>query len=258
MMSFEEKMKKELKKNLEIPDVVEQKIQDAYREIGQGNVTMKKLNNGNQKKRKAWTAAAAAVAVIAVSGSVFYANPVLAKNIPVIGDVFAKLQKNKENTPYGEKDKTAYGKIADNSESVQNPGSEAENNGVTVTVSDAYCDGYEMYFTITAITDNDQVNQKDYLLPEKSQQVYVNGEETGAELSLKKAEDGSFVGLGHISAGWLADKTFKDQSTVDIKFTELYAKVENQPEPATYVEGENLITGQWNLEFTVDTDTSRL
>lgn len=93
MMSFEEKMKKELKKNLEIPDVVEQKIQDAYKEIGQGNVTMKKLNNGNQKKKRAWTAAAAAVAVIAVSGSVFYANPVLAKNIPVIGDVFSKLQK---------------------------------------------------------------------------------------------------------------------------------------------------------------------
>ena len=111
--------------------------------------------------------------------------------------------------------------------------SEAENNGVTVTVSDAYCDGYEMYFTMTATTDNNQVNQKDYLLPEKSQQVYVNGEETGAELSLKKAEDGSFVGLGHISAGWLMDKTFKDQSTVDIKFTELYAKVENQPEPAS-------------------------
>ena len=53
MMSFEEKMKKELKKNLEIPDVVKQKIQDAYKEIGQGSVTMKKLNNGNQKKRKA-------------------------------------------------------------------------------------------------------------------------------------------------------------------------------------------------------------
>ena len=202
--------------------------------------------------------AVAAVAGIAVSGSVFYANPVLAKNIPVIGDVFAKLQKNKENNPYGEKDKTAYGKIADNSESVQNPGSEAESNGVTVTISDAYCDGYEMYFTMTATTDNDQVNQKDYLLPEKSQRVYVNGEETGAELSLEKTEDGSFVGLGHISAGWLADKTFKDLSTVDIKFTELYAKVENQPEPATYVEGENLITGQWNLEFTVDTDTNLL
>ena len=31
MMSFEEKMKKELKKNLEIPDVVEQKIHDSYK-----------------------------------------------------------------------------------------------------------------------------------------------------------------------------------------------------------------------------------
>ena len=92
-MSFEEKMKKELKKNLEIPDVVEQKIQDAYKEIGQGNVTMKKLNNGNQKKRKAWTAAAAAVAVIAVSGSVFYANPVLAKNIQKVCRIRDQKQK---------------------------------------------------------------------------------------------------------------------------------------------------------------------
>lgn len=35
--------------------------------------------------------------------------------------------------------------IEDNSVNVQNPGAEAEDNGVTVTVSDAYCDGYEMY-----------------------------------------------------------------------------------------------------------------
>ena len=99
-----------------------------------------------------------------------------------------------------------------------------------MTVSDAYCDGYEMYFTMTATTDNNQVNQKDYLLPEKSQQVYVNGEETGAELSLKKAEDGSFVGLWHISAGWLADKTFKDLSTVDILNDYLYLEVSEEYE----------------------------
>lgn len=36
MMSFEEKMKKELKKNLEIPDVVEQKIQDAIKKSDRG------------------------------------------------------------------------------------------------------------------------------------------------------------------------------------------------------------------------------
>ena len=58
-------------------------------------------------------------------------------------------------------------KIEDYSANVQTPGSEAEDNGVTVTVSDAYCDGYEMYFTMTATTDNEQINQKKYLLPEK-------------------------------------------------------------------------------------------
>lgn len=258
MMSFDEKMKKDLKKNLEIPEVVEQKIQDAYKEIGQGRVTMKKSVNANKNRKKAWTAAAAAVAVIAVSGSVLYTNPVLAKNIPVIGDVFAKLQTNKDNNPYGEKDKTAYGKIADNSESVQNPGAEAEDNGVTVTVSDAYCDGYEMYFTMTAKMDNEQMNQKKYLTPEKSLRVYVNGEETGAELSLEKTEDGSFVGLGHISAGWLEDGAFKAQSTVDITFSNLYGMGDNELSTTKYVEGENLISGQWNLEFTVDTDTSKL
>ena len=68
------KMKKDLKKDLEIPEVVEQKIQNAYKEIGQGKVRMKKQDNGKQKSRKVWVAAA--VAVIAVSGSGLYANPV--------------------------------------------------------------------------------------------------------------------------------------------------------------------------------------
>lgn len=253
-MSFDEKMKKDLKKDLEIPEVVEQKIQNAYKEIGQGKVRVKKQDNGKQKSRKVWVAAA--VAVIAVSGSGLYANPVLAKNIPVIGDVFAKMQENRAKDPYAGKDKTAYEKIEDHSVNVQTPGSEAEDNGVTVTVSDAYCDGYEMYFTMTATTDNEQINQKKYLLPDKSQRVQVDGVECGAELCLEKAEDGSFVGLGHISADFLKKKEFSDQSTVDIQFTQLYGKGENELSTTKYVEGENLISGEWNLKFTVNTDAS--
>lgn len=237
-MSFEEKMKQDLKKDLEIPEIVEQKIQDAYKEIGQGKLRMKKPDNRNQKRKKVWTAAAAAVAVIAISGTVLYSNPVLAKNIPVIGDVFAKMQENRAKDPYAGKDKTAYEKIEDHSVNVQTPGSEAEDNGVTVTVSDAYCDGYEMYFTMTATTDNEQINQKKYLLPDKSQRVQVDGVECGAELCLEKAEDGSFVGLGHISADFLKKKEFSDQSTVDIQFTQLYGKGENELSTTKYVEGE--------------------
>ena len=53
-MSFEEKMKQDLKKDLEIPEIVEQKIQDAYKEIGQGKLRMKKPDNRNQKRKKVW------------------------------------------------------------------------------------------------------------------------------------------------------------------------------------------------------------
>ena len=45
-----------------------------------------------------------------------------------------------------------------------------------------------MYFTMTATRDNEQIMQKKYLLPEKSQRVQVNGEECGAELCLEKTE----------------------------------------------------------------------
>ena len=164
------------------------------------------------------------------------------------------MQKNRAKDPYAGKDKTAYEKIEDHSANVQTPGSEAEDNGVTVTVSDAYCDGYEMYFTMTATTDNEQINQKKYLLPEKSQRVQVDGVECGAELCLEKAEDGSFVGLGHISADFLKKKEFSDQSTVNIQFTQLYGKGENELSTTKYVEGENLISGEWSLKFTVNTD----
>lgn len=254
-MSFDEKMKKDLKKDLEIPEVVEQKIQNAYKEIGQGKVRMKKQDNGKQKSRKVWVAAA--VAVIAVSGSGLYANPVLAKNIPVIGNVFAKMQENRAKDLYAGKDKTAYGMIEDNSVNVQNPGAEAEDNGVTVTVSDAYCDGYEMYCTMTAVTDNEQINQKKYLSFENSLRVQVDGEECGVELTLEKAEDGSFVELGHINADWLKKKKFSDQSTVDVQFTKVYGREENELSTTKYEEGKNLLSGEWSLEFTGDKDTSK-
>ncbi len=49
-MSFEEKMKQDLKKDLEIPEIVEQKIQDAYKEIGQGKLRMKKPITGIRRE----------------------------------------------------------------------------------------------------------------------------------------------------------------------------------------------------------------
>ena len=38
--------------------------------------------------------------------------------------------------------------------------------------------------------------------------------------------------------------------------TQLYGKGENELSTTKYVEGENLISGEWNLKFTVNTDAS--
>ena len=77
---------------------------------------------------------------------------------------------------------------------------------------------------MTAVTDNEQINQKKYLSFENSLRVQVDGEECGVELTLEKAEDGSFVELGHINADWLKKKKFSDQSTVDVQFTKVYGR----------------------------------
>ena len=101
---------------------------------------------------------------------------------------------------------------------------------------------------MTAVTDNEQINQKKYLSFENSLRVQVDGEECGVELTLEKAEDGSFVELGHINA---------DQSTVDVQFTKVYGREENELSTTKYEEGKNLLSGEWSLEFTVDKDTSK-
>lgn len=69
--------------------------------------------------------------------------------------------------------------------------------------------------------------------------------------------DGSFVELGHINADWLKKKKFSDQSTVDVQFTKVYGREENELSTTKYEEGKNLLSGEWSLEFTVDKDTSK-
>ena len=41
-----------------------------------------------------------------------------------------------------------------------------ENNGVTVSVSDIYCDGYVLYYTASIKTDKGELNQADGIITE--------------------------------------------------------------------------------------------
>lgn len=86
--------------------------------------------------------------MITLSG-ILYTNPALARDIPILGDVFGRLQEVRDNSEYPGKDNTAYENIKEHSTPVQEAGNSAENDIGVMTVSDAYCDGYDIYFTLS-------------------------------------------------------------------------------------------------------------
>ena len=92
-------------------------------------------------KRRILTAAAsiAAAAVLGI-GALGAINPLLASKIPLIGNIFLQTE-----------DKLSYsGEFADKATVLEN-GSEtytAENNGIKVTASEVYSDGYSIYLAM--------------------------------------------------------------------------------------------------------------
>ena len=105
-IEMEEKMKKNLQEQVEIPADVEDKMQDAYRQIYQGVVEMKPAA---KRRFSAWAkVAAAAVCVVAAGSVILVSNPTLAKDLPLIGNIFGEMVKARDAEPYGYKDTTAY------------------------------------------------------------------------------------------------------------------------------------------------------
>ena len=76
-------LKEALQNDIKIPEIVDGRMEEMYDKIRSGEVRMKQLKGGSQKKRLyrgLGIAAAAACLVIVLSG-VFYVNPALAKDI---------------------------------------------------------------------------------------------------------------------------------------------------------------------------------
>ncbi len=91
-------------------------------------------------------AAAAAAAVIGVGG-LGYFNPVLAAKIPVIGKIFEKV----ENDVIYSGDYTDKGTVLTNEDYAGNLDTvdySVSDQGITLTASEIYCDGYSIFFTV--------------------------------------------------------------------------------------------------------------
>ena len=98
------------------------------------------------KKIGTGVAAAVAAAVLGVGG-LGYFNPVLAAKIPLIGKIFEKVEE--DATYYGDfSDKKTVLTKEDAAGNLDTSDYTVSDKGITLTASEAYCDGYSIFLTV--------------------------------------------------------------------------------------------------------------
>ncbi len=228
------------------------------------------------KKNRIWNVAAGVAAACAVTvTAVGIANPILAENM--FGSVFGNLIQNAKGDPYEEEDTDRYAKIAKESVGVQQEVDKrqdeeaytttAEQNGVSVSVSDVYCDGYMLYYTASLKTDNEELKKADGILTEfktgGSQELWIEGLDLSgyAGSSFERAEDGTFVSANQIDLlsgagdGFLTQT--EDAIVVNWKLHRLKGTLWDSWDENGEYASTATVDGEWNLRFPVTVDVSR-
>lgn len=276
-MNFEEKMKQDFCQELIVPDIVDEKLQTIYQQIRDEEQKKKKAMGTYKKSKKArraaWVAAAAVIGIAVITGSILYSQPSLAKDLPIIGSLFEKIADiQARNNP---KDKTAYKQIEEHSEKVPapennedgpaaQPGNIAVDSGVEIRIADAYFDGYDLYYTLSARTEDEEVNNSDRLtflnyaagdeIPFIASPVINGTEETWTLLQPQKSDDGSFVQLVRVSMNTL-NLTPTDTLDITMEFNAIgCTRLKDLGAYDSGIQefmGHKTIRGSWKLAFQV-------
>lgn len=248
---------------------------EIYKQRILAEVKSMKMRERNKKKiwQKALGLAAACAVVIGAAG--LAANPVLAKQL--FSAVFGKVLMTTENAG-GQTE--LIGKVAQKASTVQeelskqqDPGSyaaAAECNGITLAASDVYCDGSMLYYTLVLWTDNEDMNKAERIflyLQDGTLHTPIlegsNGECVqavgGSVMSLKKADDGSYVCMNQLNLYDLSEEDceklqLEDGQTLKVRY-ELdgltgVADIEQMDEQGRCKETAR-VEGEWNLSFPV-------
>ncbi len=300
-MNLEEKMKQDLCRELIIPEVVDEKLSEAYRHIlsmQQKDVNRKnavritpRKQNKNRANRHvtAWIGATAAALAVVITAGVLFSQPALARSLPIIGNLFAKIEATNSRTD--PKDKTAYEQIEKYSKNLTEqeknagesfekaernpdgtstePGYIADDSGVEVLVSDVYFDGYDLYYTLSIRTEDAELNSSEFLTPLNFVEgdslpffasAFLNGTEvTSVFMQPRKSEDGSFVQLVRISMD-ATGITSTDPLDIRLNFNAIGGT--RLEDIGTYdgayreAMGHKTIRGNWKLAFQASADPS--
>jgi hypothetical protein len=227
-------------------------------------------NKSKSNKVCRWTTAVASTAaVMALSTGILMANPVLASKIPIIGKIFERVE---DNVTYS-------GEFKDNADILTSEDEAAkadyvvENNGVQITTSEIYCDGYSVFLTAKievakggladmmsdyASRDTDGAKVSTMYTNGKWEAAGTSGELMNDHFEGEVVDDKTFVGIIKVDLGNMASEggTFN----LDLSFLG-YDSNANHPEVNDDKIGlGQRFTGSWNLTvpYTVDTANTKI
>ena len=237
---------------------------------------MENRTNKNMKKRYKWKMAAGAAAACAITvGAIGIANPTLAEDL--FSGTFGKLIDSVQGEKNEEEKTAVYSKIGENSIEAEaelakqeNPEEyilSAEDEGVTISVSDIYCDGYVLYYTASLQTDHEELISADGILTSSkeagSDQLKIEGTDMSGYTSqaFKKSGDQLFVSANEINllseTNGGAFEAGENQTIIaDWTITNLTGSFWNSRDTQGDYENTTRVDGTWHLRFPVTVDTS--
>lgn len=166
--------------------------------IEEGYKKKEYLKAKNKWKKQVATAVAAVVIGTTALGITF---PTYAKDVPIIGNIFAYLSENKQGNYRGYKD---YSKSLDMAQ---------ESNGVKITLNDAIYDGKTVMFTYTLESEKDlgeAINVSEHL----SIKDYKGA--MGGSSGAHKVKENTYVGFTRMSIDEV-----KEEINVNLKFDKI-------------------------------------
>lgn len=206
-------------------------------------------------------AAGLAICVTAVGSNVSAAKMLLSTT-------FQKIIFGSTSEKDGDESRQIYTKIGNESiPAVKETGDilETKDSGVSLRVSDIYCDGYILYYTMELETNLSKLTAKeiDTIASDDTTQsllVRVGGEENADYASFKRQADGTYTAvMKEILYATESPKNYQngDKIPVDISLNSIIGwDSDNHDKTGEYVHTE-AVNGNWQLSFAATVDTSK-
>lgn len=212
----------------------------------------------------------AAAACMAVSIAAVGSNPAAAREL--FSETFQKIISGTEGEKDGAELKEIYTKIGEKSVPAKEEGRksvlEQKDSGVTMRVSDIYCDGYMLYYTLELKTDHPELTKKSVdglatvagtkAVP--SCRIMIDGNDESFPISFWKQSDGTFTAVQDYNCYAMENpKEYRDGDIIPVEID--ISKVtgwdyDKHDKNGEYVHTKT-VSGDWKLSFEAVVDTSK-